>query len=656
MDVGRRRSGVKSSVVAGSVWESRMKIDEVSGGIKVFNGEESSEERNGVSGLAGSRLKKAQINGGGGLAVSSSGKRKTWKSESFEGFERSPTQISKTQKNSDEQLKSPVQGRKLRSEEKIERSPIGMRKQRSELLKSSGDLGELRKAKSSSGKVPVQSNKDVDDGAQSTKEKLELESESELGKGIESIDVSIDEIEKISVENEKNGSDEIEKIPVENEKNGSDEIEKIPVENEKNGSDENCKEFGVCEEELISGDVGLVKSATNAVVVEDDEEEEEMVEEGEEEIEVEIEIEKKSIDIKEIKTPEPEPEPEPKPKPKPKPNKVINGEKVVKEIKKLQFERKVERKIHQVHQKQPEPISINVKKQPPVIKRATVQSRFNVAGPAKSPSTAASHECHSFQETHSSLQSFVDLIMWKDISRSVFIFGIGTFIILSSSYTKDLNISFISVISYLGLVYLAAIFLFRSIVYRGVIEVDNTNYVVGEGEAIWLLKLILPYLNEFLLKLKALFSGDPSTTMKLAVLLFVLARCGSSITIWTMAKLSFFGVFTLPKVCSLYSTQITAYAKFWVRRFRDAWDSCSHKKAVTVAVFLLVWNLSSIVARIWAVFMLYVAFRYYQQNLVTDDWVEEDAGDEDTWYEPIDEQKQGFGPTVVDNNKLKKRS
>lgn len=40
--------------------------------------------------------------------------------------------------------------------------------------------------------------------------------------------------------------------------------------------------------------------------------------------------------------------------------------------------------------------------------------------------------------------------------------------------------------------------------------------------------------------------------------------------------------------------------KFWIGRFRDAWDSCSHKKAVAVGIFTLVWNLSSVVARIWA--------------------------------------------------------
>lgn len=38
--------------------------------------------------------------------------------------------------------------------------------------------------------------------------------------------------------------------------------------------------------------------------------------------------------------------------------------------------------------------------------------------------------------------------------------------------------------------------------------------MIGEEEAIWVMKLLLPYVNEFLLKLRALFSGDPATTMK----------------------------------------------------------------------------------------------------------------------------------------------
>ncbi|XP_042057892.1 reticulon-like protein B21 isoform X2 [Salvia splendens] len=208
----------------------------------------------------------------------------------------------------------------------------------------------------------------------------------------------------------------------------------------------------------------------------------------------------------------------------------------------------------------------------------------------------------NFPRSSSKLQSFVHLVMWRDVSKSAFVFGVGTFAIISSSYTKELNISFISVLSYLGLVYLAAIFLFRSLISRGS-ENGNEDCVIGEEEAVWVIKMLLPFINEFLLKLRALFSGDPSTTMKLAVLLFILARCGSSITVWTTAKLG----------------------TFWIKRFGDAWASCSHKKAVGFAVFALVWNLSSLVARIWAVFMLFVAFKHYQQSLIEEGCAQDEA-------------------------------
>lgn len=47
---------------------------------------------------------------------------------------------------------------------------------------------------------------------------------------------------------------------------------------------------------------------------------------------------------------------------------------------------------------------------------------------------------------------------------------------------------------------------------------------------------------------------------------------------------------------------------FWIRRFRDAWESCTHKKAVAFAIFTLIWNLSSISARIWAGKFIYFLF------------------------------------------------
>ncbi|KAB2049835.1 hypothetical protein ES319_A13G204900v1 [Gossypium barbadense] len=550
MDLSYRRLGVKSSVVAaGSVWETRMKSDEFRGGIKVFNGEDEDEEEENINGDDGDkRLKKGQTVGGS--------KRKTWKNESFDGFKKNPIKVVAKGRSMEHckdlslavvdngiKKKSPVQVKKGRSDGN-ERNPILTRKQRSQVHK--------RTAKTDSN-----GNEDL---------------------GLDSIE-----------ENEKN--------PVKTDK----------VESE---TEENNEEHGVCQVKTISSSADngdTVKSSPEPLLDDDDahsdgdgaEDDEEQIEE---ENGIEVENEKKSFDIKEMNVQEdkklPKIDTQVKKSPEEKPNKAINEMKKVHEDKGSNVVNQV-KKFSQFHNKTATFSSTMNKQPPPVVKLAT-------SIPTKSkPSSNDDHHYHKFPQTQNKLQNIVDLVMWRDIPKSALIFGIGTFIIISSSYTQDLNI--------------------RSIICRGVVEIDESNCVVGEEEAIWLLKLVLPYLNEFLLQLRALFSGDPSTTMKMAVLLFVLARCGSSITIWKMAKLGFFGVFIVPKLCTSYSHQLTAYGKFWIGRFRDAWESCTHKKAVAMVLFTLVWNLCSTLARIWAAFMLFVALRYYQQKM-TDEWMEREEG------------------------------
>ncbi|KAJ6435644.1 hypothetical protein OIU84_000780 [Salix udensis] len=759
MDVSRRGVGVKTSVVAGSVWENRMKLDEVKGGIKVFNGEENVGESGGSNGDAGKKMVK-RGHTGTGASVAMSGKRRTWKSESFEG----PIQIAKG-KNS-EQLckelsvsvdgikKNPGQARKGRSEgsnkelslsvdgidkssiqakkgskeiDGIVRSPIQVKKGRSEPNKEVGvsadgnekSTSQIRKQRSDIKEV-VESGVELRKVKSDSVKVLEL---SEIGK-----DPVLGGFERNSVQLRMARS-EADKV-LDESVNG---IEKIPPEIEENGSEETCKESGVCQEKVISiseTNESIEKPPPKLlfdnpppphdddddVVIDGDED----IEGDEDEEEIEIQIEKKSLDIKEINISEEkinkvetnvadqkpakmetnvaDQKPakvetnvaEQKPakvetnvaakKPakvetnaaEPKPKKVETNvaEKKSTKVEICIPEQKPKRvvsevkKVQQFNNRTAPTSSIVNKQPPPVIKRATLYQ--NLAKAAANPSIPVANGHQKFKETHrhSKLQNLVDLVMWRDISRSTLAFGMGTFIIISSSYSKDLNVSFISVMSYLGLVYLATIFLYRSLIRRGVtgIDDDDGSYVLGEGEAIWLLRLVLPYLNECLLKIRALFSGDPATTMKMAVLLFVFARCGSSITVWKMAKLGFFGVFTVPKVCSSYSPQLTAYGKFWIRRFRDAWESCSHKKAVALGIFTLVWNLSSMVARIWAVFMMFVAVRYYQQTMERDDWVVEEEEEEEevdteadgTWHEDIGGQRQGSGPTLVEVNKAKK--
>lgn len=320
----------------------------------------------------------------------------------------------------------------------------------------------------------------------------------------------------------------------------------------------------------------------------------------EEVMEIEVEEQKRSFDDKEMDLP------------------AENGKKQVEEMKTIEENTKI-------------PISV-----PPleaVEKKISHTEDLGEKNPDLAPYLQEDEEENTIDSIYgesNKMQHIVDLVMWRDISKTSFAFGFGTFLLLSSSYAGDLNFSLISVISYLGLLYLAIIFLLRSILRRGEDPEFNDRdekYLVGEEDAIRFLRRILPYINELLLRIRALFSGDPETTMKMAVILFVMARCGSSLTISTLAKLAFYGVFTVPKALSSYSAQLSRHSKFWLARFQDGWESCTHKKAIAFALFTLIWNISSTIARIWAVFMLVIVIRLYHRCMIMTSDEDEVSGD-----------------------------
>ncbi|XP_022999357.1 reticulon-like protein B21 [Cucurbita maxima] len=212
----------------------------------------------------------------------------------------------------------------------------------------------------------------------------------------------------------------------------------------------------------------------------------------------------------------------------------------------------------------------------------------------------------TFPRNKQILQRLVDLIMWRDISRSALVFGVGNLVIILCYFMKNMNISFISVISHMGLLYLAAIFVHSSIFGRRKgIDSDDEHYAIEEEEVIRFAKRLVPFVNQLLQNLKALFMGDPSATMKLGVTLFVLARWGSFITLWNVVKCGFIGVFTLPKLIT--------HGEQWLTLCGSSWKLCSHKKAVAVALFFIGWSFSSTLYRVWAVFFVFVSFQYYQE-------------------------------------------
>ncbi|KAG2299688.1 hypothetical protein Bca52824_036160 [Brassica carinata] len=398
-----------------------------------------------------------------------------------------------------------------------------------------------------------------------------------------------------------------------NEKTEDVDVKTEETVDEKKQITEEVKEFDVCQEIVVFADSKEDEQIDNGDHEEEPEEEEK-------------EVEKKSIDVKEMNATK----------------ETSNNRVVDSEVKK--------------YSKSP----ATVRKLPPsVMKKAA-----SVHPVPPSRGTFAEKE-EDFPHSQSKLKSLVDLVMWRDASRSALVFGLGTFLIVSSSYANDLNFSFISVVAYMGLIYLGVMFVFKAVIRRGVMEEEERHKGAGvrEEDVRRMLRVVMPYLNESLLQLRALFSGDPSTTLKMGVVLFILARCGSSITLWNLAKFGFLGAFTVPKIFNSYSTHFSAYGKFWVRRFRDAWESCSHKKAVALALFTLVWNLSSVVARVWAAFMLFVAFRYCQQKMIwtndqddleDEEHVDNDHIEEELVTEPIHKPKRA--PYTMMPNKLKKIS
>ncbi|KAL8236937.1 hypothetical protein R6Q59_018018 [Mikania micrantha] len=528
--------------------------------------------------------------------VGGGGTRKTWKSDgNSDGNERTPVQISKVRSESKKVLGELIDSI---DGDGIKKSPVQLKKGRPE----------WNKVQSVSNSIDGNERSPVQRIIKTRFLSRKGSTSSELGDGIEKIKSISTKENEISDES-NNG---IEEIEIGN-RDDDNEMKKT-----RSDCSQNSDELDVSEEKLMTVDLIEVKTldtedyaeeASNKATMEEHEE---------------VNEERAIVVVKEIE-----------------PDSTIHKKKssdVVIEDKRIHHRNEISNSI-----------SKTVRKLPSVVNHPRTISKPNEFPSLRVP------------KSHSKLQSLYDLIMWRDVSKSALIFGLGAFAILSSSYTQDLNISFISVISYLSLIYLAAIFIFKSFIFRGSIETDDITddeeRVLGEEEAIWALKLCLPYINEFLLKVKALFSGDPATTMKMAVLLFTLARCGSSITIWKMAKLAFFGVFTVPKICSSYSSQLSAYGVFWIQRFKDAWDSCSQKKAVAFGVFTLVWNFSSIVARIWAVFMLLVAFKYYQQFMTKDDeLVEEEEPITQRNQSSWQEQRNGVFITSTVSANLKKRS
>ncbi|KAL5861025.1 hypothetical protein ACOSQ4_002321 [Xanthoceras sorbifolium] len=208
-----------------------------------------------------------------------------------------------------------------------------------------------------------------------------------------------------------------------------------------------------------------------------------------------------------------------------------------------------------------------------------------------------------------------DLIMWRDVAKSSLWFGLGCLCFLSSCFTKGVNFSIFAAISQLGLLFLGASFFSNSILQRNNDE-KRREFKLKEEDILRLGRVILPATNLAISKTRELFSGEPSTTLKVVPFLLLGAEYGHLITIRRLCAIGFFISFTVPKLYSSYSDQINRKVENMKNWVLEAWGSCSHKKVVAASAVMAFWNLSTVKTRIFTAFISLVIFRFCRQHLV----------------------------------------
>lgn len=215
------------------------------------------------------------------------------------------------------------------------------------------------------------------------------------------------------------------------------------------------------------------------------------------------------------------------------------------------------------------------------------------------------------------MQVTVDIFTWTNVPRSALSFGVGCSCILWNSLVQDTRYSAINVSAHLGLLCLAAAF-FKSTFVNGSTSSSSSSIpTITEADALKLIRLFLPTINALLRKSAELFSGEPTVTLKVAVVLWLLAQAGYRMGLWTLARFAYFALFIAPKCYLSYREQIheqggAAAGKF-LHLFWTIWDSCGHKKAILFAALALAWNLSSLSTLMFGGFICLVTLRARQQ-------------------------------------------
>ncbi|OEL25524.1 Reticulon-like protein B18 [Dichanthelium oligosanthes] len=241
-------------------------------------------------------------------------------------------------------------------------------------------------------------------------------------------------------------------------------------------------------------------------------------------------------------------------------------------------------------------------------------------------------------------EGIVELVMWRNVAKSVLWFGFGSMFFFSRSFSREITFrhvkfdtlqpdipgilyvsspyscnelwvticSPISALCHLGVMILGLAFFKDSLPQRPQLE-RGRSFRLTEEDVIRASQAMLPIANSMISTAQLIFSGEPSMTLKVLPVLLFGARYGSLVTVWRLLAAGFFTSFTVPKLYSCYSSQIHKRVEILRDRALEAWKSCPRKKLVTATAVTMCWNMFSVKTRVMAAFVSLVILRYNQK-------------------------------------------
>lgn len=178
---------------------------------------------------------------------------------------------------------------------------------------------------------------------------------------------------------------------------------------------------------------------------------------------------------------------------------------------------------------------------------------------------------------------FWDLMMWRHIKDSAFIFGSGLTLLIALTY-----FSIISVFAYasFGVIILTGTLVFgRQLVFSFQQRTDvphpfqhilDCSSVISPEYVHQQVDNILHPFNRSLTRMRNLYLADSlAETLKMAFYMYLLTYIGAWFNLMTLVIMGWVGAFTIPKIYTMYRRQIDGVLNMFMGYFRQIRDRIS---------------------------------------------------------------------------------